>query len=248
MIRTPAEIFYNKVSLIYEYNKKSPLFLRKAGHELENKNAVRAAEILTAGIKIFPNYAAAYVLLAKAYTLTGSISEAAEALKKGCALIGSPKTYEYYLREISGTKQKSLFQYGNPHSFDDDSTSQEPELFSDIVPDTKEDTPVNSWSDLDLISNYEDKPFNDIEDRLEEIAKEISSVRLSEVVPSSQKKYDEELFADNHVIISETLAMIYAAQGEYKEAIQVYKKLIKKHPHKEGYYNEKINELLLQLE
>jgi tetratricopeptide (TPR) repeat protein len=54
--------------------------------------------------------------------------------------------------------------------------------------------------------------------------------------------------AGGSLIVTETLAKIYITQGELAEAIEVYKKLIKKNPQKEEYYKQKIDKLKSELE
>ncbi|MDD5609552.1 MAG: hypothetical protein PHY57_13635, partial [Ignavibacterium sp.] len=54
-------------------------------------------------------------------------------------------------------------------------------------------------------------------------------------------------YSQNDLIISETLAKIYVTQGEFKEAITVYKKLKVKSPDKEAYFDSKISELNAKL-
>jgi len=49
------------------------------------------------------------------------------------------------------------------------------------------------------------------------------------------------------MIVSETLAKIYLAQGEIQEAIMVYEKLRKKEPARENYFSQKISELKSKL-
>jgi tetratricopeptide (TPR) repeat protein len=242
--KSTAEIFNEKVSLIYEYNKKSPLFVRMANMEMENNNVDQSVFILEEGIKEYPHYAAAYLLLGKAYILTGNYSVALKYIKKGSDLIHSKKTYEYYLKELESIKkQRSLFQ-GNSRSI--------------FLPES--DLPESS-NELksSVIGNEENihGPAYSIDDNLAKIAREISNIPGRNISPDSVNQNlknvnipanltkDEE--SGSNLIISETLAKIYTAQGEFTEAIDVYKKLIKKNPHKEEYYNQKINELKSEL-
>jgi len=121
--------FDSKVNLIYECDSKSPLFLRKAFLELENKNIQSAIDILTAGLAEYPAYPAVRFLLARAYMISGKYKEALEQIKAGSNLIRSKKTYEYYLSELNFFKQQ------NPH---DDYISNLPvEESKDILKETK---------------------------------------------------------------------------------------------------------------
>ncbi len=133
MSKNNKDIFNNKVSLIYEYDKKSPLFARMANTEIENNNVDRAIEILNYGLKIYPQYAVAYFILGRALTLIGEYGKALRSIKTGADLVQSPKTYEYYLREIESIKkQRSLFATTRRSAFLSDNFSEfenQPELF-----------------------------------------------------------------------------------------------------------------------
>ncbi|MCL5028133.1 MAG: tetratricopeptide repeat protein [Bacteroidetes bacterium] len=235
MAKTATEIFNDKVSLIYEYNKKSPLFARMANTEIENNNIEKAIEILNKGIEIYPNYSAAYLLLGKANVLIGNYSSALKYIRKGSDLIHSKKTYDYYLKELENVKkQRSFFQKSTRTSFlsQPELNEIEPILFEDENRDGKVKETVKS-----------------VEDRLDNFAIEITNAKISDVSDDevlSNALMDD--FPSDNLIVSETLAKIYAAQGEQNEAIKVYEKLIVKEPQKAKYYNKKISELKSELE
>ena len=240
MTKSAAETFNNKVSLIYEFNKRSPLFIRKADEEIRNNQIESAVEILIAGLKIYPEYAAAYFILGRAYSLLGQFNFALKSIKTGSNLINSTKTYDYYLKEIdSARKQRSLF----------DSTSRTSFFSSEIESAQPVIFPEDKKEKEDKLQPKENNQFVNIEDRLDEVAKQISGARLNE----STSNLDYELsnidnFIDQDMFVSETLAKIYVNQGEFQEAIDVYQKLIKKTPSKQEYYLQKISELQSQLE
>ena len=87
-----------------------------------------------------------------------------------------------------------------------------------------------------------------VDDRLEELAREISSARIKES-DGDAKKSEPEFgeIGNTSTIVSETLAKIYAAQGEYQEAINVYEKLIDKTPSRKEEYLASISELKSKL-
>lgn len=242
MTKSPNEIFSDKVSLIFEYDKTSPLFVRQANTEIENNNVERAIEILTEGIKLYSDYPTAYILYSKALSLVGEYGNALNQAKTASDLLHSKKTYEFYLREIENIKKRSsLFNSNRGTAFIPDSNyfvkHKQQELFEEELEKRK---------NKNLNENSEQ---SGIDERLGELAEEISSARISDVpFDNNGDNPNNELTGTGSTIVSETLAKIYAAQGEYKEAIRVYEKLIYKTPAKEDEYIHKINELNSRLE
>jgi tetratricopeptide (TPR) repeat protein len=240
LTKSAAETFSNKVSIIFEFNKKSPLFIRKADEEIRNNQIEKAVEILLAGLKVYPDYAAAHFILGRAYSLLGQFNQALKSIKTGSILINSTETYDYYLKEVeSARKQRSLFDSSTRTSF----------FFPEIESEQPVIIPENKQEKENILPDKLENQLEDIDDRLEEIAKEISHARLND----STSNIDYELsnvgkFIEQNMFVSETLAKIYITQGEYKEAIEIYQKLINKTPSKQEYYLQKISELQSQLE
>jgi len=219
------ETFHQKVSLIYEYNHKSPLFVRLAGIEIEKNNLDRATQILTEGLESYPHYSIIYFLLGKIYMLNGKYSQALEFIKKGSELIHSKKSFEYYLKEIETIKrQRSFFNISRWMEFSSENHSA-------IKSETANQN-IKSESN-ESIENTLTKLTQEIEGATQSIKKAKDKILESR----SNRDYSNDLVA------SETLANIYLNQNELQAAILVYKKLIKKNPEKEGYFNSKIEEL-----
>ena len=236
MAKSTTEIFNDKVSLIFEYDNRSPLFVRAANTEIEKNNIDKAIEILNDGLKLYPQYSTAYLTLGKAYTLIGNYGSALKNIKKGSDIINSKRTYDYYLKEIENVKkQRSLFEGSARNIFVDNNLLEyqgTPDLFNEEAKAAEKNNSAIP-----------------VEERLGQIANEISSAKAPEASP---KDVNESPVLDgissSHLIVSETLAKIYVAQGEYKEAIEVYKKLIKKHPLKSEIFNQRIKELESELD
>ena len=208
MSKTSAETFNDKVNLIYEYNKRSPLFVRVANSEIEKNNTARAAEILHEGLSIYPDYPTAHILLGKAFMLLGKYKEALDSFRKGSELVNSHKVYEYYMQEVETLKkQRVLFE-----------SSPKPGFLEE-----KEEPKSSSRS-------------------LEEELSSFDSLSGTKPEPTSGKP------AAGESIVSETLANIYITQGEFKEALTIYERLLTKNPHKKDYYLKKIEELKSELE
>jgi tetratricopeptide (TPR) repeat protein len=224
------DLYKNKIRLIYEYNRKSPVFPRIANWGLENNNFETAIEILEGGLRENPDFPTPYFILGKAYSKMGDYSKALKCYKKGSELIHSKDTYQFYLREL-----ESLKNLKTPIEFRSMQISEE----------SKE-------------KKIQDEKSTDLEDNLDELAEKISQAKIPVIKPalsadreeksSNQYEPDESaLGGERSMIVSETLAKIYIAQGEIKEAITVYEKLKKKEPAREDYFSQKIAELKSKL-
>ncbi|HQF41571.1 MAG TPA: hypothetical protein PK073_01575 [Ignavibacteriaceae bacterium] len=225
MNSNPYDVFNQKVSLIYEYDNKSPLFARVADIELERNNIDEAIQILTDGITHHPDFSVAYFLLGKAHTLKGNYGQALKFVKKGSELIHSSKSFDYYLREIDAIKkQRQLFNVSRwANTANENFYNQSP--------------PVSNQTE-------ENKSLESIAETLNKLTAEIEGA--SEQIKEAKKQISvtrSKDYSNNDLIISETLAKIYVTQGEFKEAINVYKKLKVKSPDKEAYFDSKISEL-----
>ena len=213
MGKTARNIFDEKVSLIYEYNKKSPLFVREANTEIFANNVEKAVEILRQGLLNFPNYPTAHIVLAKAFTILGNYDEALAS-------------FNFFAEEVASSK-KMRSAFGKiprqPFSFENDFNEE-----SNSVP------------------TVDTKPFieeNSFDDRLDEIAEQIASIKIPPPENEIREVENESDFPSEVKIASETLAKIYVAQGEFKEAIEMYRRLIPKNPSKKEYFLERISEL-----
>ncbi len=235
MDKSAFERFDEKVNLIYEYDKKSPLFIRVANSEINNNNVEKAISILNEGLNSYPQYAAAYLLLGKAYMLLGNYPQSLKNIKTGSDMIHSKQTYDFYLNEIEDIKkQRSFFDVSKRTGF-----------FT--TEDKNENEDQVGLFDEPEMKSIEENNYS-IEERLEQLAKEISSAKISE---SMGETYSEDKpikkISESHIIISDTLAKIYTAQGEYREAIEIYQQLKNKNPDKLENYNQKIEELKAKL-
>lgn len=227
MGKTAKNIFDEKVSLIYEYNKKSPLFVREANTEIFANNVEKAVEILTQGLRLFPNYPTAHIVLAKALTMLGRYDEALTSFKKGCGLINSETSYNFFAEEVAASKKlRSAFGKIPPR-----------QLFTFENDFDEEKNVTDEYNPEPLI--IEDH----FEDRLDEIAEQIAAIKMSPPEHQAREIEKESDFPSEVKIASETLAKIYVAQGEFSEAIEMYKRLIPKNPAKKEYFLTRISEL-----
>jgi tetratricopeptide (TPR) repeat protein len=227
------KIFDKKISLIYEYNKNSSLFVRMANTEIENNNVDSAVKILQNGLRIFPEYPVAYMLLGKTYALMGGYDKAEEYFKRGSEILGSSETYQHYLNEINSIKKRrSLFKSTTGRTV--------PLSLKDSVKPDDDDglfRPEKKTSSIEELTSS-------IDEKMDQLAKEISQAKISTNNQAGTKENDFlEHITDDNMLVSETLAKIYLAQNEYNEAIKVYEKLLEKDYDKHDYYAGKIREI-----
>lgn len=209
MDKSAAQTFNDKVNLIYEYNKQSPLFVRVASGEIDKNNVEKAIEILNEGLSSYPDYPVAHILMGKALMLKGMYKDSLDSFRKGSELINSHKVYEYYLQEVENLKkQRALFESSRKPGFIDE--NEEGEESGENISLEKE---LSSFESMDEQKNTQ-----------------VSSGQGSDT------------------IVSETLANIYITQGEFREALKVFERLLNKNPQKREYYLEKMNELKTKLE
>lgn len=234
MNKQSSEIFKSKVGLIYEYNKSTPLLVRVANFEIENNNVDKAVEILQNGIEQYPDYPTLYFVMGKACTILGKYQEAKKNFETGSNLINSKRTYDYYFNELENIrKQRSLFELSKKNRFlsvSDKSTELED---MDIAEQNRNENLTSEITDSD---------------NLENLARKIAGAKLLDIPDDKPEYKKENNISEKSMIISETLAKIYAAQGEYDEAVKVYEKLKLNNPSSEEYYSQKINELRTKLD
>ena len=233
MEKTSNNIFSKKVNLIYEYNRNSPLFVKMANSQIEENNLDDAVEILRAGLKTYPEYPVALILLGKAFAMKGNYGKALECFSKGSNIIQSEETYNFYVNELEKMKkQRSLFEASRGNSFFNSSKNLSKSAKTTDVFVAKSE--IKDEKQLAV----------SIEERLAQLADQISKVKLSVSTRNPDKVSDfKDILSQDNMIVSETLAKIYVAQNEYDEAIKVYEKLIKKEPSRYEHYTEKIKEI-----
>lgn len=95
-----------KAQIVSNLSIGAKLFLRIATVEYEKENYSEAAEILEKSLKENPCSAPAKILLSKTYAQLGKYQLAVQLLKSAAEVIHSPKTFEFYLKEIERIQRK----------------------------------------------------------------------------------------------------------------------------------------------
>jgi tetratricopeptide (TPR) repeat protein len=195
----------DKLSLVYEFNKESPLITYIACKELEAKNFETAIELFSTAIEKFPNHAITYFLYSLALAHNNKFAKAKEMITKGDSLLKNKSTSDYYLDKITKIKLESE---GIVMGFDDTVSNLLNEAFN------------------------ENKEFDSDED-------EFDLLNDNDIINSDSAA---------EPIVTETLAEIYASQGNYEEAIEIYNKLKIIKPQQHQKIETRIAELNVSLE
>jgi tetratricopeptide (TPR) repeat protein len=86
-----------------------------------------------------------------------------------------------------------------------------------------------------------------LEEDLDNLAETISRAKLPPVDENSNNKKAEDYSPKGKQFISETLAEIYLSQSNFKEALDIYEKLLESNPNKTEHYEAKISEIKNQM-
>lgn len=205
----------DKIKLIYEFNDNSPLFARVAASEIERGNINDAVSILERGIILHPSYPTAYFILALANAYAGKEEEAKNSAAMGSELLGSPESFNLYEKKISDiiSERNSLNEAKRP--------AFSAEKKNDIIEDE----------------------FENLEDKLDLLAERLSKAKI---IPKEIGDPNEEIKAPEveiKRIVSDTMAEIFIAQKNYKEALSIYADLLRQKPERAGIYLQKISDL-----
>ncbi|MBI5726241.1 MAG: hypothetical protein HY965_00185 [Ignavibacteriales bacterium] len=227
MEKLPQEIFAEKANLIYEFDARSPLFVRKASMEIETQNLEYAVEILRNGIAVYPDYPVPYVLLGDALGLQGHYDEARSAYKTASDLIDSPESYYSFTQKLEQIKKlRSPFNIKKRNTF----------------------VEAGEWQ-TEESEKAQDNVQPLFEDRLHHIADQLSRAKIQ--IPEGETEIPArpvtEETTHNPLIISDTLAKIYLSQGKLTDAIYIYEMLIKKNPARSDEFARIISDLKKKL-
>ena len=220
MQKDDSKLFNDKAELVYEFDKRSPLFVRRANKEIESNNLDEACLTLSSGLEIFPDYPTAHVLYGRALSLLGQYQQAQEHYLIAASLIDSEQSFQMFQKEIEAFKKMR-----SPFSQSKRATHVEEQV--DLHTDTEDRFTLSHESD-----------------DLEELARKIAKAKIAVVEEDSPDAQDASGAGDEEpFIVSETLAKIYASQSRFSEAVSVYRLLTVKFPQRKKEFETIISNL-----
>lgn len=225
-------------------NPLSPEFVKLANYYLINGNVTQAINLLQSGLAFYPNYTTAKLVLGKCYLANKYFFDAKKIFSDIIAEHPDMSIAVKY-HEIADELTKS--EVSRKHG-------------DDIVPKLEFKAP--EFNDFDF--NYNLFPSYELEDvendklevnEMEKGGEYKEFVKVFETpyffkrensVPSFEKKRLRNKFEVK--IITETLADIFARQGNYFDAIEAYTYLLKIKPEKKEALENKISEVEVQIQ
>lgn len=182
-----------RIKLIYEFNKNSPLFTRVAAVELQKGNYQEANRILEEGINSHSFYPTAFLLLSLCKAYEGKETEAKIVAKIGSDLINSKETYEYYCKKIEAIieERKSISETMRPNFIEENNSME-----SDAI-ESKLEILAEQLSKAKIIPKANEEN-NELEIP-EYKGKKIVSETLAEIY-FSQKNYSDAISAYEELI------------------------------------------------
>lgn len=204
-------------------NPASPFFARLASHYLQEGNTHKAVELCLNGLKVFPDYATGHLVLGKCYEAMGRDIEAMLEYRKVLRAVPDNPTVKNLLRNVEQRENEAF------RKFSEERARKLAERRGTLTFEryaAQED--VEKESTIDFVLR-----------RLNTARKPVPPP------PDSHSPNDDEPGSGVGAgkIVTATLAEIYAKQGEYREAIEAYRKLISQHPAEAKRFEQRIAQL-----
>ncbi len=203
-------------------NSRSPVFARLASYYLLEGKAQQAAELCIEGLKTHPNYAAAHLVLGKAFEALGRHIEAMLEYRKALRVVPDNPTVTELLRRSEQREQEAF------KAFAEDRAKKLGERKGTLK--------------LEAYLEAENNPAG--QGTVEYLLQRLKSAKIS-AAPFENVSSEAEAQQSHPApkIVTATLAEIYANQGEYTEAIAAYRVLREQQPSEIERFDKRITEL-----
>lgn len=97
-----------KFELLYQINSHSPLFITIAYKKILDNDLEGSLSTIEKGLLEFPEHPTALLLKSRILIKKGNFSQALKLIKKASNLLGSPKTFDFYLTELETLNKQSI--------------------------------------------------------------------------------------------------------------------------------------------
>lgn len=204
-------------------NTKSPSFARLASYYLKEGQPQKAVDICLEGLKHFANYGTAHLVLGNCYEALGRNIEAMLEYRRVLKVMPDNSTVLRLLNQVEQREQEAFRAFSEEQSHK--------------LKERKETVPFEKYAGEGVGKKESTAEFllrrlQDVKKGIPQAAPENRGPEETVPPPMSPSR-----------IVTATLAEIYATQGEYKEAIEAYKKLVNQRPIEAERYAKRIAQL-----
>ncbi len=215
---------------------------------LEKREPGEAAVLLEPMVDEMPAYAAARVLLARAYEAQNRWPAALSVWREALHLVPNSSVVRQGVeRAVSRITPEGADEEGAQHSTDSHGTAEtrdSPENRGSS--DTLGPADISASVDTAESTGARERPdHDDSTSKYDDLDRLISELEAARIVPRPDLDNipTPELEDDIEDVVSETLARIYASQGQYDEAARVYELLAGQHPGAASDYMQKASRM-----
>jgi len=204
-------------------NRNSPSFARLASYYLQEGNIPQAVDLCVEGLKLYPNYATGHLVLGKCYEAMGRNIEAMLAYRRVAKALPDNPTVQALLKNVESREQDAFKAFAEERA-----------------------RKMKERKDTLTVEQYTSEDPAEKESTVDFLLKRLQDVKRDppKLVPGD-RSHEEQLppSPSGAKIVTATLAEIYANQGEYREAIEAYKRLLSQRPVDSERYAKRIAQL-----
>ncbi len=204
-------------------NGGSPSFARLAFYHLKEGHHQKAIDVCTNGLRHFPNYATAHLVLGQCYETMGRSIEAMLEFRRALKCLPDNRALQAMVERCEHREQEAFRAFSVERS-----------------------RKLKEGKETVTFEKYTEEGIDQKESTAEFLLKRLQNVKRGVPLTTAPGGTPEETPPQGpapNKIVTATLAEIYAAQGEYKEAIGAYQKLAIQRPIEAERYAKRIAQL-----
>jgi len=233
-------------------NMFSPMFVRLANLYYLNKQYEECINTCKTGLEIYPNYLTAKLLLLKAFIKLDYINEADNLLDDIKDKITNPDIFNKLrnsISELENVSRQERIHYAPKHELMIEFSSYEQNIkdLIDIEPTLDLDSFLLKLEDSDARELLDESSYKTFTDNFKKFSIDLKKgqTEISKKESGAVKPADDSSasYLSKVKIISETLADLFAMQGNFKEAFNTYNILLKTGNSNKGRILKKLSDL-----
>lgn len=201
----------------------SPRFARGAAQLLKEGKTAEAAAMCENGVKAYPRYATGHLVLGRCYETLGRSVEAMLSYRRVLNAVPDNAVAQHLVQEAERREQEAFRSFAE-----------------------ERERKLRQRRNTLSFEKYTAEESAGRESTVEFLLKRLQEAKRITPQPSADRNVVEESTPAKtgaSKIVTATLAEIYANQGEYKEAIEAYNKLLEQRPLEAERYQQRIAEL-----